>query len=267
MVDLAFSEGLGSTDLVFERSGHRRTFSSSGWQSPCRRRPSPGGSSPAHCRSPALPLCRRSSVPARLRWYRPSRSMPNWGLAVTLPAAIFAGRLRSGALPLSSAAALPAIVPFLPDCAGTTRPGRCRTGAGSHPAGGDLRRAAQVRRIARSPARPLCRQSSVPADFPGAGNGTPGPCDQRCELPEVAIAYDNAVNRAPFRWASDRWSRAAAQSADCHSPHLSTRSRQVAMISTIATATPRRSFSAPDGNPCRRVEGRQCACSGRGDPS
>jgi hypothetical protein len=245
MVDLAFSEGLGSTDLVFGEVGPSPDILQLGLAVTL-----PAPTFAGRLQSGALPLSSSAALPAivsscPIALVPPIQVDAELGLAVTLPAAIFAGRLRSGALPLSSAAALPAIVPSCPIALvppvqvdaelglAVTLPaaifaGRLRSGALP------LSSAAALPAIVSS-----CPISRVPA------MALQGHATSDAELPEVAIAYDNAVNRAPFRWASDRWSRAAAQSADCHSPHLSTRSRQVAMISTIATATPRRSFSAP----------------------
>lgn len=59
-------------------------------------------------------------------------------------------------------------------------------------------------------------------------------------IPDCPIGYDNAVNRAPFRWAQSMWQDAAARPATCRSPHRANRASQTAAVAQIRAGAGRR---------------------------
>ncbi len=55
-------------------------------------------------------------------------------------------------------------------------------------------------------------------------------------LPALSMTYDNAVNRAPFRWAGAPWNRASARGDWCQERHQAMRSSQADARAAIGTA-------------------------------
>ncbi len=56
-------------------------------------------------------------------------------------------------------------------------------------------------------------------------------------LPALSMAYDNAVNRAPFRWAESPWNGAAARVHWCQEPHRATHTSEADARVSIGTAS------------------------------
>jgi hypothetical protein len=60
----------------------------------------------------------------------------------------------------------------------------------------------------------------------------------------LSVAYDNAVNRAPFRWAETPWRAAAARRVGCSVAHRATRSSQTDARAACVAADRRRAAVA-----------------------
>jgi hypothetical protein len=60
----------------------------------------------------------------------------------------------------------------------------------------------------------------------------------------LSVAYDNAVNRAPFRWAETPWRAAAARRVGCSVAHRATRSSQTDARAACVAADRRRAVVA-----------------------
>jgi hypothetical protein len=89
--------------------------------------------------------------------------------------------------------------------------------------------------------------------LPLASGGTVLRCSARSPAPisGVAITYDNAVNRAPFRWAEAPWQAAAARRAWCPAVHRATPASQTDAHAACGTADHRRTVVATGWQPMR----------------
>lgn len=65
-------------------------------------------------------------------------------------------------------------------------------------------------------------------------------------VPLLALRYDNAVNRAPFRWAASAWQAASERLTDCSARHRATAAHEAGLACGLRAGSPRRGrYGAP----------------------
>ncbi|EXI92071.1 MAG: hypothetical protein AW12_00814 [Candidatus Accumulibacter sp. BA-94] len=103
--------------------------------------------------------------------------------------------------------------------------------------------AATMAGVLRADARPITSLASVPAiSSPIAVSRVPAlamAATTGAPLANLAVGYDNAVNRAPFRWAETAWQDAQRLSHFRRAAHKATPASETAAVAGIGTATRR----------------------------